>query len=177
MVEVLGPVLRDDEPALVVLDALEVREEAVLVVVVAGAEQQERAGPFLRRPFALGADGPAGRVRGPRRAADLRAELDVGLDAVLARGLSEIGADVLSVAHGRVVRPRLERERVREDVGVRADAREAEQVPGPPDGLARLEDRVARAGAVALQSRRGADPGDPRADDQHVDVPDVMLCR
>ena len=46
----------------------------------------------------------------------------------------------------------------------------AEEVPGAADRLARLEDRVALAGAALLQVVGGADAGEAGADDQHVDM-------
>src|SRR5262249_30252925 len=66
--------------------------------------------------------------------------------------------------------PRLEAVAERVHVRVRADARVAEEVPGAADRVARLDDRVRLARAVALQVVRRADAGDPGADDEDVEV-------
>src|SRR5207244_2662734 len=68
------------------------------------------------------------------------------------------------------LRPRPEPVAERVHVGVRADARVAKQVPRAAEALARLEDRVRLAGTAVLQVVRGADAGQPGADDQHVEV-------
>ena len=55
-------------------------------------------------------------------------------------------------------------------VGVGADPGVAEEVPGSADGVARLEDGVARPGALGLQVVAGADPREPRTHDEDVEV-------
>src|SRR6266496_4004430 len=57
-----------------------------------------------------------------------------------------------------------------EHVRVRPHARVAEQVPGAADGVAGLQDGVGLARERGLEVMRSADPGQPRPDDQDVDV-------
>ena len=76
----------------------------------------------------------------------------------------------VAVGDRLVGRPRPEPVAERVHVGVRADARVAEQVPGPAEVVARLEDRVAPPGLRVLQVPGGADAGEAGADDQDVDV-------
>ena len=77
-------------------------------------------------------------------------EVDVRGDAVLGRPPREVGEDLVAVGDRVVAGPRLELVAERVQVRVRADAWVAEQVPGPADRVARLEDRerlVAAGGA------------------------------
>ena len=55
-------------------------------------------------------------------------------------------------------------------VGVGADARIPEQIPGPTDGVACLEDRVLGPGALGLQVVAGTDAGQPSPDHQDIEV-------
>ena len=97
-------------------------------------------------------------------------EPDVRLDPVLARGLAHVVEDRGAVGDRLGLAPRLERVAERVHVGVRADPRIAEQIPGAADALARLEDRVGLTGAILLEVMRGADAGQAGADDQDVNV-------
>src|SRR4029077_16056189 len=54
------------------------------------------------------------------------------------------------------------------EVAVGADAGIAMGQPGPTEALLRLEDDEARARAPGDEVIGGADPGNPRTDDQHV---------
>ena len=92
------------------------------------------------------------------------------VDAVFARGLADVVEDRGAVGDRLLVHPWLEGEAVGVQVGVRADAGVAEQVPCPAALLAALEDRVGLAGQPVLQVPRGADTGDAGADDHHVQV-------
>src|ERR1700749_1996332 len=98
------------------------------------------------------------------------AEADVVFDPVFARGLPYVVADLVAGGDRVLVGPGLERVAKGVHVGIGADAGIAEEVPSAADRLARLEDRVALAGAVALQVGAGADAGETGADDQDVDV-------
>ena len=95
---------------------------------------------------------------------------DLLLDPVLARGLAHVGEDRGPVGDRLLRRPRFEAVAERVHVGVRADPRVAEEVPGAAEVLARLEDRVAAARAALLQVPGGADPREAGADDQHVEM-------
>src|ERR1700756_5155176 len=99
-------------------------------------------------------------------------EANLGVDATLACGLPHVVEDRLTLADRLRRRPRLEAVAQGVHVRVRADAGVAEEVPGPPQFLARLEDRVAAARKSLLQMVRSADAGESGADDQHVKMLD-----
>src|SRR6476619_4435337 len=96
------------------------------------------------------------------------AEADVVEDAELTRGIFDIVADRRAFDDGFVGPPRAEGEAKREDVGVGADARVAEQVPSAADSLPRFQDCPALAPAARLQAVCGVDAGYPGPHDQHV---------
>src|SRR5665213_546632 len=98
------------------------------------------------------------------------AEADVAVDPVLCRGLADVLADRVPVGDRLVAGPRLERVAERVQIGVRADTRIAEQVPGAAEVVAGLENRVALGRMCGLQVVRGADTGDAGSDDQHVEM-------
>src|SRR5215218_4332113 len=159
----------DDLP-LEALGAGELRREALVVAVVAGAAVEEVAGQLDRLAPVLGANGPQRLRTRPLGRDDPVAEADFVLDPVLARRLADVVADLLAGGDRVFVAPRLERVPERVHVRVRADAGIAEEVPGAADRLAGLEDRVAPTGAVPPQVGAGADAGEAGADDQDVDV-------
>ena len=170
VVEVLRPVLRMDDPAGEVLVALEVRAVTRGVVVVAGGGEEHPAGQPVHLVAVLHPHRPASVPRGPVGSEHLVPEADVLTEAVLLDGLAEIGEDLVGPGDGVVARPRLELVAEGVEVGVRADPGEAEQVPGPADRLARLEDREGPARQPGGQVTSHPDPGDPRADDQNIEV-------
>jgi len=53
-------------------------------------------------------------------------------------------------------------------VGVGADSRISEEVPGPADHVAALEDRVALRRAISLKVVAGPDPGETGPNHQHI---------
>ena len=93
---------------------------------------------------------------------------DVPVDAVLGRGLPQVGEDAVAVRDRRVGAPRPELVAERVQVGVGPHPRVPEQVPGPAGRAARLKDRVAPLRMIPLQVVGGADPGDAGTDDEHV---------
>src|SRR4029079_5773198 len=113
---------------------------------------------------------PAGVGRRPLRAHDLVAVADARVDPRLRGGLAHAGEDRGAVGERLGARPRLEAVAERLHVGVRAHAGVAEQVPGAAAGLARLEDRVALAGAAVLQVPGRPDPREAGADDHDIQV-------
>ena len=171
VVEVLRPVLRVDDRAGEALFALELRREPFVVAVVAAARPEEVAGqPQPLAVLALRLDRPARPLARPLGGDDAVAVADPPLDPVLARGLAHVGEDRGPVGDRLLRRPGLEAVAERVHVGVRADPRVAEEVPGAAEVLARLEDRVAAARAALLQVPGGADPREAGADDQHVEM-------
>src|SRR4051794_33608715 len=161
-----------DDLALEPLGPLEVRGVALVVVVVAGARVQEPAGHLeaLAGVSPLDLERPAGLVARPGCADDLVVQPDRVADAVLVGGLVDVLANRGPVGQRARLLPRAEVVAEREHVGVRADARVAEQVPGAADRPARLQDCEGPPRAGHLEMAAGADPGQPSADDQDVDV-------
>ena len=172
VVDVVAPELRMHQLAAEALDARPVGRVALVVPVVARAREQEPAG-HLDRLAAVGAlhlDGPARIGRGPLRGHDAVLEADLPVDSVLARRGADVVEDRRAVRDRLRSRPGTERVAEREHVRVRADAREAEQVPRPAARSARLENREALARTALLQPAGCANTRDAGADDQHVDV-------
>jgi hypothetical protein len=95
---------------------------------------------------------------------------DAAVDALVRGGGADVPQDRRAVRDRLVVVPGPERVAEREHVGVGADARVAEQVPGAADGAARLEDGVRRPRALGLQVMARADAGQSGADDEDVEV-------
>jgi hypothetical protein len=139
VVEVRRPELRVHDGAGELLDALELRREALLVVEIARADEQE-AGCQLDglAVVAPRRHRPARCLRRPARGADVVAEADMALEVVLGDRLVQVVEDQVAGRDRAVRRPWLERVPEREEVGVRADAREAEQVPRAADRVASL---------------------------------------
>ena len=170
VVQVLGPVLRMHHGAVEVLDAREVRGVALVVVVVAVTRRTRtgRGRSLVSRPCSTGhRPGVGGRI--PVGGAHVAVEPDVAVDAVLARGVGQVLADMSPSATPSRPGPRLAREAQREDAAVRAHAGVAEQVPGAADALAAFQDDVADAGVAFGDAVGRAETGDTRADDHDVD--------
>ena len=173
--EVDGPLLGVDHPAVEVLHALEIGLVAAVVAVVAGAVEVEVAGDDhgLAGVAALGGDGPAGVVGRPLGRHDPMVEPDLLVDPGLGRGVADVGEDLVAVGDGLLALPGAERVAEGEHVRVGPDARVAEQVPGAADGVAGLEDGEGRPRAVGLEPVGGADARQPGADDEDVEVLDL----
>src|SRR5262249_28221543 len=95
---------------------------------------------------------------------------DLAVDASFPCGFFQVVEDRGAVGNRPRRLPGSEAKAERVHVRVAANARIAEEVPGAADAVARLEDRVALAGAAFLQMMRGADAGNAGADDQDVEV-------
>ena len=172
VVDVLGPLLRVDDWAGEALHALEVRRVALVVAVVAAAEEQEpaRHADRFARVAPLRLDGPPRVVARPLRARDAVVEADVFVDPVHGCGLAHVAPDRRPVGDGLRIGPGSEPEAQRVHVRVRPNPRVPEQVPRPADRVPGLEDREALVGALVLQVIAGADPRQTGPDDQHVNV-------
>lgn len=171
VVEVVRPALRVHERSREVVLSLEARREALLVVVVAGRAEDPPGGQALplAGAGALDLQGPPGVLAAPRHPDHAVPEPDVVAQPALPHCVMQIGQD--GVAGGdRVTGPRLELVAEREQVGVRADAGVAEQVPCAADRVAGLEDREADLGQQLAQVVTGSDTGDAGADDGDVEV-------
>ena len=173
-----GPGLRVHDGAGEVGHAFEVGLVPVVVAVVAAAGEEER-GRELDGLVGVGAfrgDVPERVGRRPVGRNDAVVEADVAVDAGLARRVLDVLEDGVAVGDRLLAVPGPERVAQRVHVRVRTDARVAEEVPGPTDGVARLEDGVVGPRALGLEVVPGADAGQPGADDQDVEVRGVA-CR
>ena len=92
------------------------------------------------------------------------------VDAVLPRRLLDVAEDRRPVGDRLRLRPGLERVAEGVHVGVGADPRVAEEVPGAADRVPRLEEGERLVRAVAPQVAAGADAGQAGSDDQDVEV-------
>src|SRR5206468_2864717 len=174
VVEVLRPVLRVHDLTAEVLAPLKVGGVPAGVVVVAGGGEQHAAGDveLLAVAGALERDRPARRAGREVRAQHLVPEVHVPSEVVLGNRLVQVVKDLVAVGDRVLAGPRLELEAERVQIGVRPDARIAEQVPGPTDRVATIDDREGPTRLLLPQVMAQADTGDAGAHDQHVDVVD-----
>src|SRR4051812_3243368 len=98
------------------------------------------------------------------------AEADLVVDAVLGGGLLDVAEDRRTVGDGLRLLPGAEVVSQREHVGVGADPRIAEEVPGAAHRVPRLEEREALLGALRGQVAGGSDSGEAGAHDHDVEV-------
>src|SRR6266700_5147313 len=153
----------------------EFRRVAFLVFVIARAHEEEIAGEahHLSRALARRAFGlhrPSRIRRRPGGAFHAVVEADFPVDAVLGCRLADVVQDLRPLGDRLRLGPWLERIAHREHVAVGANAGIAEQIPGAADAVAALEDRKTLARAFLLQVKTRPDTGQPRADDQHVEM-------
>src|SRR4051794_35520701 len=139
------------DPSAEIVAALEFRRVARFVFVIAGAHEQEIAGEVhdfriaLAVAAALGLNGPARLVRGPRRSLDAVVEANFLIDTVFGGGLAHVVQDPRPVGDRLWLGPWLERITQREHVAVGADAGISEQIPGATYTVASLQERKALA--------------------------------
>jgi hypothetical protein len=97
-------------------------------------------------------------------------ETDMTVDAEFAGRISQIVEDGRSIGNYFRSFPWPERVREREHVGIGANAREAEQVPGATNLRARFENDISFAGTASLQTITSPDAGKTGADDHDIEV-------
>ena len=173
VVQILRPVLRVNDGAREVLDAGELGRVGIVVVVVAGAEEDEAAAVALGLAFFGDVHGPGVGGGIPIGGTHLSAETDVGIDTVLVGGVIHVVADLVAVGDVLLTGPGFPWPAQGEDRGVRAHARVAEQIPGATDAVTTLEDDVSGRAVALAEMVGGAKSGDTRADDH--DVKDVAV--
>jgi hypothetical protein len=178
VVQVVGPLLRVHDHAPEPVHALPLRAVGPGVVVVALAHPQEVGGEPQVLPGVLPGDlhRPAPVLGGPARSGDPVPVADHVAEVVLGDDLVEVGEDLLG-GRDRGPAPRLEPVAEGEQVAVRAGAGVPVGPPGPAAVLQRVEDDEGPAGEPFPQVVGGSDAGDPRTDDQHVDVLGLLLGR
>lgn len=98
------------------------------------------------------------------------AEVQVPVEAVVRDRLVQVVEDLVGVGDRVVLGPRLELEAEALHVGIGPNTRVAEQIPGPADRVAAVDDGEGPARLLRLEVMTQVDPGDPGSDDQHVDV-------
>ncbi len=157
--------------ALEVVDALELGHVPLLVVVVAGAGHQE-VGAHLLDAAVLPVDRerPAAMHRAPFELLHPVTEADFLLEVVLGDRLVQVAEDRVAAGDVLVLLPGPEGVAEGVHVRVRADARIAEEIPRPPDGLAPLEDGEGLLRVLPAQVAAHADAADASAHDQDVEV-------
>ncbi len=170
-VEVVRPGLRVDDAALEVGEALPLGRIAFVVAIVALAHPEEVAGeaPRLAGVGPDGLDGPEVLGARPARPRDLVAIADVAVKVVLLDHLAHVFADLVRGGDRRAD-PGLEAVAEGVEVAVGADAGILVGQPGAAEALQRVQHHEALAGRLLGQVVGGADAGDSRADDQHVEV-------
>lgn len=138
VVEILGPVLRMDDLPREVVAACELRSEALVVVVVAGAREHPAGLDLggLARVVVLDGQGPQLLGLGPVGRHRAAVERDLRLQAVLGDGLTQVVEDAGCVGDGLGIAPRLELVPECVEIGVGADTGVPEQIPGTADGVA-----------------------------------------
>ena len=170
IVQPLGPELRMHHRALERRLVRKVRAIGRLVIVVAAAKVEKSATKTHRSPVAATRfDRPARGAAAPCGLRDPGPEADMRIDARLARRVDDVAPDRFSLRDRIGVGPRPKGVAERVHVGVGAHAGKFEQIPGPADGAARLEDGVCFRRATALKMDGGANARQPGADDQHVE--------
>src|SRR5262249_907325 len=97
-------------------------------------------------------------------------ETDITVDAEFMRGLAHIIEDSGPIGNGLRSFPRPERVREGEHIGVGANPREPEQVPGATNRRASLENDVSPAGTPRLQTVASPNAGKTGADDYNIEV-------
>ncbi|SHV57789.1 Uncharacterised protein [Mycobacteroides abscessus subsp. abscessus] len=165
-IQVIWPMLGMDQSPGELLHPREFRGVAVVVVVVAGAQVQELGAVSRRAGRGVDAHRPDVGIGPEIGAGDLGREGDMPVDVVVAGRVLQIVANVRAIGDGVAFMPGVVPETERIDIAVGADSGVAEQVPGPADALAALDDVKAAAGAA--QSDSGIDTGYPGADDENV---------
>ena len=168
VVEVFGPVLRVDQAALEALHAGEVRLVAAVIVVIADAGDQKRPVNTAARRWPRHGPSRSTPSRGWTRRPRCRPGRNGSCGRRHARGRClrctggwcrrRPGLESVPGAEGEA----------EADVGIRADAGVAEQVPGTAHGLAPLDDGEVHLRRFAHQVAAHADARESGADDQHV---------
>jgi hypothetical protein len=176
VVEVVGPLLGVHHHPAEPVHALPLRAVGAGVVVVALAHPQEVGGEPQVLPGVLAGDlhRPAPVLGGPARGGDPVPVPDHAAEVVVGDDLVEVGEDLLG-GRDRGPAPRLEPVAEGEQVAVRAGAGVAVGPPGAAAGLQRVEDDEGPVGEPLPHVVGGADPGDPRTHDEHVDVLGPLL--
>lgn len=136
IIDIVGPELRVDDPAVEILDPGEVGRVAPGVIVIAGGHEQEGAGESDFGAVAIRHHGPQRVVARPVRPLDVVTVTDVPIHAIFARRLVEIAQNRRAVRDRLGIGPRLEREAQRVHVRIRADAGITKQVPCAAEPLA-----------------------------------------
>lgn len=168
VIEVRGPELRVHGCAFEILEAGDSGREGLVVVVVAGREDDEARAQGRAAPGVVHLKEPGLRVAAPVRGQDLVREADALVNAEGGGGVADVGQDASAVGDGALFGPGPPGEAEGMQVAVGADARVLEEVPGPAYGLPGLEDGVGLVRALGLDAVGGVYAGDAGADYEDV---------
>ena len=164
------PQLGMDQQAAELLGSRPVRHVGRLVVIIALAHPQEVAGEIGAGPVAASRPHRPELVRArPQGLADAVAIVNVRGDAVFLDHLAHVFTD-RPAAGDRRANPRLEPVAIGIKIGVGPDPGVLVGCPGPAEGVLHFEDREGLARALLREVDRGADPGHPGPDDQHIEM-------
>src|SRR3954447_14807250 len=152
------------------IDAGEVGTVGLVVVVVAGTEEQEPASVRSGRSTLLRLHGPRVGFPIPIRRPDIRVEPDVIVDAMLAGGVGKVLPDVLAVDDHLGPGPRLPRKAQCVDITIRPNARIPEQVPRSAQPSPSLQHRVGQPRVALADPVRDSDAAVASADDQPIAI-------
>ena len=141
-----------DHPAGKTVFARKIRLVAALIGIIARTHMEHTAGEIARltgRPVE-DRQCPDGRFGVPACLLDEAVETDVPVDAVFCCRLAHIAQDGWAVGNRLARRPRFEVITECVHVAVRPDARIAEEIPRPANGLPALENGIGFVGAARL---------------------------
>jgi hypothetical protein len=145
----------------------------VAVVALAHPQEVGGEGERLAGVEAGGLDGPEVLGAGPARAVDAVAVANVAGEVVLVDDLVHVAQNLGGGGDGRA-RPGLEAVAEGIEVAIGADAGEAMGDPGPPEAALRVEHDEAGARTLPGEVVGSAHPGDAGADDEHVEMLDLL---
>ena len=159
-----------DDDTLEFLPALEMRRVPAGVVVVARCREQDVAGDVPLLAIALQGHRPLRRAVGEVGAQHLVAQIHAPGQIIVCDDLVQVIKDLVRIGDGIVGSPGLELIAEGVQVGIRPDARIAEQVPGAANGGTAVDDGKTSARLLGHQVMAQPDPGDAGTDDQHIDM-------
>ncbi|MNO93284.1 hypothetical protein D3C76_848810 [compost metagenome] len=172
IVQVLGPMLGMDPHTFEVVLPWKGGQKTLVMVVVAGAAEQESAGvmPDIPAGFVQHRQLPQALLAAPVRTEGPEAVMDLVGKAVLLCGVLDVAPDRGTVSQHLGAVPKAELVAVAEHVGVGADAWIAEQVPGSAHALTPFQNGEITVGELVHQMASRADAGQACTDDQGIEM-------
>ncbi len=151
VIEIFRPVLRMNEGTLKRTLSVECRQVAVLEVVITGAHIQQPAAQLAAAAGCLRFDDPGRRIARVVRPDDSATVLNPFFDTVFACRLADISENSGPICNGLRLPPGPETVAERVHIAIGADPGVSEQIPGPTQGFASLENRIRDSWAPGLE--------------------------